>query len=242
MANLDKFLNKAGVSTLWGQIATEVAKVDAKAVKNAADIATLKTSVEALQKGTYDDTAIKALIQDNTDAITALVGEDANMSARAIAAAEVTKIVAGANASYDTLKEIADWIMSDTTGAASMAADITALEAKLAGVDETVVKSIAAAIEAALMVEGVEKYALASEITTLSNQLKGIGEQIEALEAAKHTHTNAETLAGITAAKVAAWDAAEQNAKNYTDSVLPTALTEAEILEAIQTAKESPQA
>jgi hypothetical protein len=242
MANLDKFLNKAGVSTLWGQIAAEVAKVDVKAEANAKEIATLKTSVEALQKGTYDDTAVKALIQGNTDAIAALVGEDANMSARAIAAAEVAKIVAEADASFDTLKEIADWIMSDTTGAASMAADITALEAKLEGVNETVIKSIAAAIEAALVVDGVEKYALASEITALSNQLKGIGEQIEALEAAKHTHTNAETLAAITVDKVAAWDAAEQNAKNYTDSVLPTALTDEEILQAIQAAKESAQA
>ena len=242
MANLDKFLNKAGVSTLWAQIATEVAKVDAKANTNAQEIASLKTSVEALQKGTYDDTAVKALIQGNTDAITALVGEDANMSARAIAAAEVAKIVADADASFDTLKEIADWIMSDTTGAASMTADIAALEAKLAGVDETVVKSIAAAIEAALKVEGADKYALASTVSDLAGQLEAIAGQIEALEAAKHTHANAETLAAITVEKVAAWDAAEQNAKDYTDSVLPTALTNEEILQAIQAAKESAQA
>ena len=242
MANLDKFLNKSGVSTLWGQIAAEVAKVDAKAGKNAEDIASLKISVEALQKGTYDDSAVRALIKGNADAITALVGEDANMSARAIAAAEVAKIVADADASFDTLKEIADWIMSDTTGAASMTADIAALEAKLAGVDKTVVDSIAAAIEAALMVDGVDKYALASTVSGLAGQLETIAGKITALETAKHTHTNAETLAGITAAKVAAWDAAEQNAKDYTDSVLPTALTEAEILEAIQTAKESAQA
>lgn len=242
MANLDKFLNKAGVSTLWGQIAVEVAKVDVKADANAKEIATLKTSVEALQKGTYDDTAIKALIQGNADAIAALVGEDANMSARAIAAAEVAKIVADADASFDTLKEIADWIMNDTTGAASMAADIAILEAKLAGVDETVVKSIAAAIEAALKVDGVEKYALASTVSGLAEQLQTIAGQITALETAKHTHTNAEILAGITVEKVAAWDAAEKNAKDYTDSVLPTALTNEEILQAIQAAKESAQA
>lgn len=241
MANLDKFLNKAGVSTLWGQIATEVAKVDAKAVKNAEDIATLKTSVEALQKGTYDDTAVKALIQGNTDAIAALVGEDANMSARAIAAAEVAKIVADADASFDTLKEIADWIMNDTTGAASMTADIAALEAKLAGVDETVVKSIAAAIENALKVEGVEKYALASTVADLAAQLETIATKITELENAKHTHANIDTLNGITAEKVAAWDGSLQAAKDYTDSVLPVALTETEILEAIQTAKDSAQ-
>ena len=71
MANLDKFLNKAGVSTLWGQIAAEVAKVDVKADANAKEIATLKTSVEALQKGTYDDTAVRKLITANDTAIKA---------------------------------------------------------------------------------------------------------------------------------------------------------------------------
>jgi hypothetical protein len=242
MANLDKFLNKSGVSTLWGQIAAEVAKVDAKAGKNADDIAALQRAVDALEAGTFDDTELKGLIKGNADAIKVLVGEDANMSARAIAAAEVAKIVAGANASYDTLKEIADWIMSDTTGAASMTADIAALEAKLVGVDKTVVDSIANAIDAALQVDGVDKYALASTVSDLAGQLQTIAGQITALETAKHTHANIGTLNGITVEKVAAWDAAEKNAKDYTDSVLPTALTDEEILQAIRAAQESAQA
>lgn len=241
MANLDKFLNKAGVSTLWGQIAAEVAKVDAKAGKNAEDIASLKTSVEALQKGTYDDSALRQLIGANTSAIAVLNGEG-DGSVVATVAAKVAEVVAGADAKFDTLKEIADWIMNDTTGAASMTADIAALEGKLEGIDSTVVAKIAAEIETALMVDGAEKYALASELSTLAGQLQTIAGQITALETAKHTHANAETLAGITAEKIAAWNAAEQNAKNYTDSVLPTALTNEEILEAIQTAKESAQA
>lgn len=61
-------------------------------------------------------------------AVNVLIGEDSSKSARAIAAEEVAKIVAGADANYDTLKEIADWIMSDTTGAAKMASDITTLQ------------------------------------------------------------------------------------------------------------------
>lgn len=241
MADLQKFLNKAGVSTLWGQIATEVAKVDAKAVKNAADIATLQRAVDALEEGTYNDSELRGLIGDNADAIAVLAGDDTGKSARAIAAAEVAKIVADANASFDTLKEIADWIMSDTTGAASMAADITALEAKLEGVDKTVVESIANAIDAALKVDNADKYALASTVSGLTGQLETIAGQITALEAAKHTHANIDTLNSITAEKVATWDGSLQAAKDYTDSVLPTALTEAEILEAIQTAKDSAQ-
>lgn len=42
------------------------------------------------------------------------------------------------------------------------------------------------------------------------------------VEAASHDHTNKTVLDGITAAKVAAWDAAEQNAKDYTDILAST--------------------
>lgn len=41
---------------------------------------------------------------------------------------QIAQIVAGADARFDTLKEIADWIISDTTGAAKMASDILALQ------------------------------------------------------------------------------------------------------------------
>lgn len=37
--DIKKFLDQAGVSTLWSRVAEEVAKVDAKAAKNAEDIA-----------------------------------------------------------------------------------------------------------------------------------------------------------------------------------------------------------
>ena len=47
---------------------------------------------------------------------------------RQISAEEVAKIVDSADTSYDTLKEIADWIINDTTGSAQMANDITELK------------------------------------------------------------------------------------------------------------------
>ena len=52
-------------------------------------------------------------------------------SVRQISAEEVAKIVNSADTKYDTLKEISDWILNDTTGAASMANDIQALKAQL---------------------------------------------------------------------------------------------------------------
>ena len=59
----------------------------------------------------------------------------------------VAQVVAGAPAAFDTLKEVADWIASDTTGAAKMQADI----AKLKGgkdVEGSVANSIDKAVNA----------------------------------------------------------------------------------------------
>lgn len=50
---------------------------------------------------------------------------------REIASEEIVKIVNSADSRYDTLKEISDWILNDTTGAASMANDIQTLKAQL---------------------------------------------------------------------------------------------------------------
>lgn len=43
--------------------------------------------------------------------------------------------------------------------------------------------------------------------------------RMQAVEAKKHEHANKTVLDGITAEKVAAWDAAEQNAKDYADGL-----------------------
>jgi len=43
--------------------------------------------------------------------------------------------------------------------------------------------------------------------------------RMQAVEAKKHEHENKTVLDGITAEKVAAWDAAEQNAKDYADDL-----------------------
>ena len=58
-----------------------------------------------------------------------------------IAAEEIVKIVNSADSRYDTLKEISDWILSDTTGAASMANDITHLKAISADTRLTIIES-----------------------------------------------------------------------------------------------------
>ena len=85
----------------------------------------------AVQAGAYDDSAIRALIQGNTDAIAILNG-DINTAgsviaiANAQAKAEVAAIVGAAPEAMDTLEEVANWIANDETGAAAMANSIAA--------------------------------------------------------------------------------------------------------------------
>ena len=282
MADLKKFLDQAGVSTLWGQVAAEVAKVQKAADDAAAAAGTNATAIQghetrlaaaegkidALEKGTYDDAEVRGLIQDNADAIAVLNGDAdttgsvANTAVQA-AAAKVAEVVANADADFDTLKEIADWILNDTIGATQMSNAISALQNKMDGVEETVVKSIAAAIEDALKVEGAEKYALASELSALADRVKAIeeagyqnanqvsaaieaaiaalklGDTYEAKGEAAKAEAAAKAYADGLAVNYEVAGAAAQalvDAKAYTDTEINTkviALTEAEILAAI---------
>ena len=269
MADLKKFLDQSGVSTLWGQVAANLKaeadraklaeEANAAAAKKAQDevdaleilVGSLpaetdaKTVVEYINKkteGIATDAALSELqktVDAQGDAIELLngdaetVGSVAN-TATTIAAAKVAEIVANADADFDTLKEIADWILNDTTGAADMANDIAALQAQMVGVDETVVKSIASAIDAALKVEGVEKYALATELSALALRVKALEDadldnRVKALEAmlGEGEGTVEDMIADAKQAAIdaAAADAtskanaAEANAKAYADGL-----------------------
>lgn len=254
---LKKFLDQQGVSTLWSRIAEEVAKVDNKAAQNAEDIVELKGKVDALEKGTYDDSAVRNLIADNAAAIAenkaaheanaaaieVLNGDgDGSVSkiATTIAATKVAEIVAGADADFDTLKEIADWILNDTTGAADMVNKIAALTA-LVG-DESVATQIANAIAE----ENLDQYALAADLTDLADRVKvledagymdevavnaAIDSKIVALKLAESYDAKGAAAAALVEAKAYAdglaanYDAAgaaaaaEANAKAYADGL-----------------------
>ena len=257
--DIKKFLDQSGVSTLWSRVAAEVKKVDDKAAKNAEDIGVLQTKVDALEKGTYDDRAVKSLIANNTTAIgqnkaaheanaaaiatlngnAETVGSVAH-TANAAAAAKVAEIVANADADFDTLKEIADWILNDTTGAANMANDITALEAKMVGIEDTVVAKIAAEIAAALKVDGVDKYALAADLNALAVRVKAIEDA---------GYQNASQVGSAIDAKIAAlklaesYDAkgaaatAESNAKAHADGLNSAMDLRVQVLEKIDHTK-----
>jgi hypothetical protein len=89
------------------------------------DVAANAAAIEALTDAT---TGRVTIVEDKVDTLIGSVEGDDEKSVREIAAEETAKIVDGANDKYDTLKEIADFIMGDTTGAAGMANDISNLK------------------------------------------------------------------------------------------------------------------
>ena len=102
-----------------------------------------------------------------------LIGEvegDDTKSVRTISAEEVAKIVAGADANFDTLKEIADWIKSDTTGAAKMANDIAQntsdIKAISDGLDE---------FKTGIVGESNGAGTIFDQLTSINSELESIG-------------------------------------------------------------------
>lgn len=182
--------------------------------------------------------ALKKKINDAAAQASTLVGEDASKSARAIAAEEVAKIVDGADASFDTLKEIADWISGHKTDAASMNSAIKALEAivdGIGGTDEpaTVVAYVTAAIDALK----IGDYAKAADLTAAVARITDLESKVGVLnggadvagsvaKALADAKAYADGLAKNYDAKGAA-DTALASAKTYADGKAATAETNA---------------
>ena len=140
---------------LYGKIKTNF---DAKGSADTAE-ANAKTYADGLN--TEMDTRVDALETTVGNAESGLVKDVAvlkgDKNTEGSVAYQVAQIVAGADASYDTLKEIADWIMSDQTGAAKMANDIKANADAIADL-ETLVGTIPAEATATDIVGYIAEY------------------------------------------------------------------------------------
>lgn len=71
--------------------------------------------------------------KDYESKVDTLIGEDADSSVRTIAASEVAKVVDNAPEKFDTLKEVADWIATDTTSSAQLQTSVAALVKEIGG-------------------------------------------------------------------------------------------------------------
>ena len=174
---------------------------------------------DAQTAATYDDTDIKDRMTTAEGKITTLVGDDASKSARTIAAEEVAKIVDGADSSYDTLKEIADWISSHKTDAGAMNSAILALEAIVDGIGgEGEKATVVAYVTDAIAALKIGDYAKAADLTALAGR-------VDTLEGKAHEHENKTVLDGITAAKVTAWDGAVEKQHEHANKTVLDAIS-----------------
>ena len=175
---------------------------DAKIAQDAANAA--QSDIDALETvvGANDTTGLRKRIKDNEDAIGTLQGLDTDKSARTIAAEEVAKVVNGAPESFDTLKELSDWISTHGTDATAMNTAITKLQGIVAGIGgEGEKATVVAYVTDAIAALKIGDYAKAADLTALAARVKTLEDS---------------PAARITAEKIAAWDA-KQNAGNYVD-------------------------
>lgn len=141
-----KTINETTIPGLNTEIAKKANAADVYTKTEVGTITEGKTLVEmiadAKSEASYDDTAIKALIQGNTNALAILNGDASTTGsvisiANAQAKAEVAAIVGAAPEAMDTLEEVANWIANDESGAAAMAKDIKSNKDAIAAINNT---------------------------------------------------------------------------------------------------------
>ena len=129
-----RYVDLGSIATSEGlQGLTEKVEAIESAYATSASVTDLRTAYE------NGYTALQTRIAANESAITTLNGSAQTQGSVAYQVAEgIAGVVAGADADFDTLKEVADWIKSDTTGAAAMQTAISTLNG-----DDTVNGSVA---------------------------------------------------------------------------------------------------
>ena len=180
-----------------------------------ADKTVVQMISDAQTAATYDDTKVKEDIAANAEAIALLNdGSTVEGSVDYKIAQAVAAIMENPDETMNSINELVTWINDHAQDALELSNKVSANEQDIAALeglvgDTAVATQITDAIAAALKIEGVDKYALASDLTA------AIG-RIAAMEA-----------------KVSKWDAAEQNAKDYADGLNTAMDTRVKVLEAI---------
>lgn len=156
------------VSAAKGELSGTISGIDGRLAAVEGDY--LKGADKTEINGTIS--ALDGRVAANEGAITVLNGEGEGSVKKAVADA-VAGVVASAPEDFDTLKEVADWIASDTTGAAKMQADIARLDGADT-VDGSVKKQIKDAVAAEALIARAAEKANADAIAVEKGRVDGI--------------------------------------------------------------------
>ena len=210
----------ASISAINSDIATTLSS--AKAYADTQDVTTLASAKTYADE---HDAATLASAKAYTDT-----------TAKSAAAEAVAGVIAGAPSDFDTLKEVADWIKNDKTGAAGLQTDVAGLKTKVSTLEDAShthtnraeLDKIADGDKAKWdnHVADADIHVTAEQKTTWSakqdalanaNVLAAItSTQVSNWDVAfekVHEHANKTVLDGITTEKVTAWDGAVSAAR-----------------------------
>lgn len=137
--------------------------------------------------------------------VSTLIGTDTNKSVRGIAAEEVATIVAGADQSYDTLKEISDWIIGHPNDVTEINSEITTIK-ELIGYSERVEENES----------GEQVKIVTSKVGTLETDLANVKQDTKIIKASVE---ELQTLLGYTAANTEAGTSASLKAVEKIDAI-----------------------
>ena len=195
----------ASISAINSDIATTLAS--AKSYADTQDATTL-TSANA-----YADTQDAAIL--------ASAKAYADTTAVSAAADAVTAIVAGADSDFDTLKEVADWIKNDKTGAAALQTNVGTLKTKVSALEDA---SHTHANKAEL--DKIADGDKAKWDTHVSNaDIHVTAEQKTTWDAKQNALANANVLANITSNQVSNWDDAFAKAHEHANKTVLDGIT-----------------
>lgn len=205
-AALETYKTSNDAAVKAAQDASDAAQADVDALAGKvgevpADKTVVQMIEEAQTSATYDDTEVRGLIQDNADAIGVLNGDETTAgSVKKTVSDEIAKVIAGAPESFDTLKEVSDWIATHGQDAAAMNSAILALQAIVDGIGDTEngeKATVVAYVTDAIAALNIGDYAKAAELTALADRVTAAEGKITALETEVAKKANDADLAAV---------------------------------------------
>ena len=125
------------ITTLEGKVSTAEGKIstlEGTVAGHTTSINNLNTGLSNLIEAAATKTALAEVkaTADAAEAAITVLNSDGEGSVKAAVAAGIAEVVAGADKDFDTLKEVADWILNDTIGAAQLQTDVAQLKTDVA--------------------------------------------------------------------------------------------------------------
>ena len=207
---LSAYVGKIPEGEAYADITTVIGYVNKKAEEtlNAASGGSSESAASVLAALNTYKAENNAKVQANTDAIGVLNGDttvEGSVDKKVADAINEFATQISDDGTINTYKEILNYISTHGGEANAMMAAIDQLELLVGD------KAVATQIAEAIAAENLDQYAT-------DDELAAVIARIVVLEGATHTHANKTVLDGVTAEKVAAWDAAEGNAIAHADA------------------------